>query len=416
VCRRLVCSIGGYADLRNAIESAKVDVLFLGGNVRGGDEFEQRVGDRYWFCRVVPLSADKPIGYLLVAQDWTNLRENPRQRVLPPIGAAVVVMALIGVLIPLAVSRYVSKPLAELSQKVMRFSSEDELANAGSDEVVLLSEEFQRLGDQLAKAHADLMGRHRHEIELNHRLERADRLATIGTLASGLAHEIGTPMGVIRTRTELLLQGKPSAEKTREGLEIVLSQIERISKIVRMLLDYARGREARRIGYDVRTILANALKLVEAQARQSRVRIVSECGASPLMVNCDPDQLQQVFVNLALNAFDAMATAGGILRVGASIQSDEYDKSAVRVSFEDTGPGVPREFRERLFDPFFSTKPPGKGTGMGLSVSQSIIRDHGGEIRFEAGFAGARFSIMLPMAQAAFAAGDTGAMQMERAK
>jgi signal transduction histidine kinase len=157
----------------------------------------------------------------------------------------------------------------------MRFSTDDEIASAGGDEVKMLSDEFQRLDNQLTKAHADLLGRHRYELELNHRLQRADRLATIGTLASGLAHEIGTPMGVIRTRTELLLQGRPLAEKTREGLEIVLSQIERISKIVRMLLDYAREREARRVKYDVRIIIEQALKLVEAQAKQGRVRIVS---------------------------------------------------------------------------------------------------------------------------------------------
>jgi two-component system, NtrC family, sensor kinase len=374
----------------------------------GSLEFEQRVADRYWFCRVVPLSADKPIGYLLVAQDWTNIGENLRQRMLPPVGAALVVMALIGALIPMVVSRYVSKPLAELSRKVMRFSTDDEVANAG-DEVKLLSEEFQRLGDQLTRAHADLLGRHRYELELNHRLQRADRLATIGTLASGLAHEIGTPMGVMRTRTELLLQGNPSAEKTREGLEIVLGQIERISKIVRMLLDYARGREARRVRYDLRIIIEHVLKLVETQAKRGSVRILLQTGTSPLTVECDPDQLQQVFVNLALNAFDAMAPTGGTLKVDTSIETKEHDSSVVKVSFEDTGPGVPQEFRERLFDPFFTTKPPGKGTGMGLSVSQSIIRDHKGEITFEAGSAGARFSVMLPMA-------NRGALQMERAK
>jgi two-component system NtrC family sensor kinase len=381
----------------------------------GSFEFEKQDGDRYWFCRIVPLNGDSG-GYLAVAQDWTSIGENLRSRLMPPVGAAVVVIALLLVIIPILVSRYVSRPLAELSQKVMRFSSDDEIANAGVDEVKLLSEEFQRLGEQLTKAHAELLRRHRYELELNHRLQRADRLATIGTLASGLAHEIGTPMGVIRTRTELLLQGKASPEKTRDGLEIILGQIDRISKIVRMLLDYARGREARRVMYNVQVIVERALKLVDAQARQAQIRIVSHCRAQPLTVECDPDQLQQVFVNLALNAFDAMAPAGGILTVETSTESREHDGSIVKIVFEDTGPGVPREFRERLFDPFFTTKPPGKGTGMGLSVSQSIVRDHNGEIILEGGSAGARFSVILPLATAGEVRGDPQASQMERAK
>ncbi|MGH7987703.1 MAG: sensor histidine kinase [Candidatus Binataceae bacterium] len=344
----------------------------------------------------MPLSAGKPIAYLLVAQDWSGLGENLRQRMLPPIGAALIVVALIAALIPILVSRYVSKPLADLSRKVVHFS-EDEPGDGTEDEVKLISEEFQRLDQQLTRAHSDLLERYRYQLELDRRLQRADRLATIGTLASGLAHEIGTPMGVIRTRTELLLQGSPNVEKVRESLEVVLGQIDRISKIVRMLLDYARGRESRRACYDVRTVIGHVLKLVEAEAKRGGIRIIAELGDRPLLVECDADQLQQVFVNLAVNAFDAMAPSGGTLRVSATIVQKDSRRDSLRVIFEDSGPGVPREFREQLFDPFFTTKPPGKGTGMGLAVSQSIMRDHGGQISYEASAAGARFSVTIPM-------------------
>jgi len=155
------------------------------------------------------------------------------------------------------------------------------------------------------------------------------------------------------------------------------------------------------------------LKLVEAQAKRSNVRIVLEPNAERLMVQCDPHQLQQVFVNLAINAFDAMAPDGGTLTVNSSINR-KRNISVVRVSFQDTGCGVPAEFRDRLFDPFFTTKPPGKGTGMGLSVSQSIIRDHRGELTFEAEASGARFSVELPMTQAHLASDEIGLAQMER--
>jgi signal transduction histidine kinase len=142
--------------------------------------------------------------------------------------------------------------LAELTEKVMRFPKEDELGRGlAGDEVRMLTEEFWRLDDQLTKARADLLERHRRELELERRLQHAERLATIGTLASGLAHEIGTPMGVIRARAEYLLQIKPAPAKNQEGLEIIVGQIDRISRIVRMLLDYARAR-----GHDLSVAIA----------------------------------------------------------------------------------------------------------------------------------------------------------------
>ena len=373
----------------------------IGDNVTGdiGFDFEQSVGDRYWFCRIVPLNSDKLIGYLLVAQDWTDIDEDVRQRMLPPVGAALLVTALIAALIPVLVNRYVSQPLAELSRRVLRFSGGEELGkSSASDEVKLLSEEFQRLDQRLTKAHEDLLERHRYELELDRRLQRADRLATIGTLASGLAHEIGTPMAVIRARTELLLEGNPSSEKTREGLEIILSQIDRITRIVRMLLDYARSREPIRAKHDVRTIIEHVLKLVETEGKRRGVRVIMEPSNGPLTVECDAEQLQQVFINLAINAFDAMAPSGGTLRVSTEVEQKDHHTRIVKSTFEDNGSGVPPQFQEHLFDPFFTTKPPGKGTGMGLSVSQAIIRDHNGEISFDSEPSSTRFYVRIPMA------------------
>src|SRR6516165_7351683 len=205
---------------------------------KDGFDFEASIGDSYWFCRDV------------------------RQRMLPPVGAAVLMIALIAVLIPVLVSRYVSRPLAELSRRVLRYSGGEDGNNAANNEVQLLGEEFQRLDQRLIKAHEDSLERHRYELELERRLQRADRLATIGTLASGLAHEIGTPMGVVRSRAELLLEGNTLPEKIREGLEIILKQIERVSRIVTMLLDYARSRESHRAENDIQIILDHVLKLL----------------------------------------------------------------------------------------------------------------------------------------------------------
>jgi signal transduction histidine kinase len=166
---------------------------------------------------------------------------------------------------------------------------------------------------------------------------------------------------------------------------------------VRMLLDFGRRREPIRVTSDVRSIVQRTLHLLETEAERRNIRLLSDLGPAPLLVDCDVDQMQQVFVNLGMNALDAMAQTGGVLRVSAEpIMADGREQ--VRLCFEDDGPGVSEEVRERVFDPFFTTKDPGKGTGMGLAVSQSIMRDHDGDIALEPRPRGARFVVTLARA------------------
>jgi signal transduction histidine kinase len=369
---------------------------------RGFVEYERTTSGRTWFCRVVPLlgtQSHQSFGYLLVGQDWTDISEDLKFRTIVSAIAALSLIAAIALTIPLAIRRYVSRPLAELSRKVMRFSGEDEPDRGiGGDEVRMLTEEFSRLDDQLANARNDLLEKYRRELELERRLQHADRLATIGTLASGLAHEIGTPMGVIRARAEYLRHSKPAPAKVQEGLEIIINQIDRISRIVRMLLDYASTRESLRVASDVRPIVEHALKLIETEAARRNVQVVTDLETEPLVLQCNADQLQQVFVNVAMNALDAMALTGGTLRVWARIMG-HGGASRLVLTFEDTGPGIPPEHQTQVFDPFFTTKEPGKGTGMGLAVSQSIIRDHNGEITLESRPSGTRFVVAMPIAR-----------------
>ncbi len=366
----------------------------------GSVEFEGWVGKRYWFYRLVRLDVvphAKP-AYLLVAQDWTNISEDLRDRMLTSVIAGLLVVAMIATIIPYVVRRYVSNPLAELSRRVVRFSKDGELERSLSgDELKLLTQEFRRLDDQLMNARADLMKRHNRELALERQLQRAERLATIGTLASGLAHEIGTPMGVIRGRAEYLLHGQLEPAMHRNGLQIIIKQIDRISRIVRMLLDYAREGESVRAVYDVRSVVEHALSLTETEAKGRGVTIKADLGDQAVPIRCDADQLQQVFINLIMNALDAMTPEGGSLEVRTTIENDIAVAHMAKISFEDTGPGVALENRARVFDPFFTTKEPGKGTGMGLAVSQSIVRDHEGEIALQTGPAGTRFTISIPI-------------------
>jgi two-component system NtrC family sensor kinase len=380
----------------------------------GSIEFERWVANRYWFCRLIKLDVvapSKPV-YLLLTQDWTNISEDLQGRDLVSVMAALVVVGVIATIIPYLVRRYVSDPLGELSRKVMRFSKDGEFErDLAGDELKLLSQEFRRLDEQLTNARADLMTRHKRELTLERQLQRAERLATIGTLASGLAHEIGTPMGVIRGRAEYLLHGQPEPAMTRKGLQIIISQIDRVSRIVRMLLDYARECESLRVNCDVRSVIERALNLMENEAKRRGITIKMDLGDVPILTECDADQLQQVFINLTMNALDAMPEAGS-LEVRARLEQGNGIAPIARITFKDTGPGVPPENRARVFDPFFTTKDVGKGTGMGLAVSQSIVRDHDGEITLETGPTGTSFTISMPIALSA--AGPHAAATMER--
>ncbi len=263
--------------------------------------------------------------------------------------------------------------------------------------------EFRKLGDELTKARADLLEKHRSEIEFpERRLLHSDRLATIGSLAAGLAHEIGTPMGVIRGRAEYLAHSRIDPLKTAEGLEIIITQIDRITSIVRMLLDYSRYRESLKMTADLRPIVQRSIHLIETEATKRGVMVHTETGDQPLLIDCDPDQLQQVFVNLGINALDAMRAAGGKLTVTARTDRDN-GVAHVTVVFEDTGPGIPEPNRGRIFDPFFTTKEPGKGTGMGLAICQTIVQSHDGEIGFESSSGGTRFFVSFPRSHRAVA-------------
>jgi signal transduction histidine kinase len=365
-----------------------------------GAEFMVERGVTYWFCRLVALHSHsgQPDGILLIGQRWNDVENDLRTRVETAVIASLIVAFFIAIVIPVVSHRYVARPLAELSDRVKRLSSDEQLDPAGTgDEVEFLSEEFRRLALELDTARARLVDEGERKLDLERQLRRADKLAAIGTLASGLAHEIGTPLNVIRGRAEHLLTNRQNPPRTAEGLEIIINQIDRISRIVRMLLNLGSGRERSFMVCDLRQIVQRTLALLETEAARRGVACEVDLGDAPLPVRCDADQLQQVFVNLGVNALDAM-DGGGTLTVAARLLDGGVHR-AIRIVFADTGPGISPEIRARIFDPFFTTKEPGKGTGMGLAVSEAIIRDHEGEIAVESADSGARIAITLPLAE-----------------
>jgi len=205
------------------------------------------------------------------------------------------------------------------------------------------------------------------------RARAAEDLASIATLVAGLAHEIGTPMGVIRGHAEAL-GSAVEGERAQWRLRTILEQIDRISSIIQSLLNIARPHETVRVSVDLAELLDTALAFLSQKLERRGVEVERSYAAVPEIAG-DPDKLQQLFLNLFLNAIDAMPE-GGTLRI--ALRADGPD--AVEITVADTGIGIAPRDLEQLFKPFFTTKPPGRGGGLGLVVVQGIVADHSGRI------------------------------------
>lgn len=228
-------------------------------------------------------------------------------------------------------------------------------------------------------------------------LIQSEKLASIGQLAGGVAHEINNPLLVILGRAELALDKVTEDHPAKKDLDVIHTQTERIAEIVRNLLNFSRTSkigDSREV--DVNQIIERTLSLTEAQMIKARISVTRELSDDLPMLQGNPGQLQQVFVNIAINAYQAMAKIGGAFTVSTKNLGDH-----VLIKFSDTGPGISPEDIETIFEPFYTTKDEMEGTGLGLAISRGIIHAHGGKI--EAGGEhgnGAVFTVELPTTEA----------------
>lgn len=231
-------------------------------------------------------------------------------------------------------------------------------------------------------------------IQMESQLRQTERLAELGTLAAGMAHEIGTPMNVILGRAEFLMR-KTSEAPTQKGLATIVAQVERITKIMTQLLSFARRRPLERRSLDLASVIHDILDVVRERMERGSIRLETAMSTHVPNVFADRDQMGQVLLNLVFNAIQAMPN-GGTLGVGLSSGTH-----AVTLSVSDTGCGIPPENIPKLFTPFFTTKPVGEGTGLGLTVAHGIIQEHEGSIWVESEpEKGTTFHISLPIYQA----------------
>lgn len=235
---------------------------------------------------------------------------------------------------------------------------------------------------------------------LAEQLLQQEKLAAIGQLVSGVAHELNNPLAGVMAYTELLITSSLAAEEpeTRQALETIRHEAMRASKIVSHLLTFARRQPSERVEVDLNGIVNDTLALRRYAIRTAQIELDVELDPALPRTWADPFQLQQVLLNLLTNAEQALSDWAGVRRIAVRTRR-EGDRLVIAVS--DSGPGVPPEQRDRIFNPFFTTKPVGQGTGLGLSISDGIVREHGGRIRVESqGGEGATFVVEVPLVPA----------------
>lgn len=305
----------------------------------------------------------------------------------------------------LMTSRMVRGPLAQLAGQA-RAVAEGDLGRRvdvqGSDEVVALCVEMNRMCERLEAAweHANVEALARADAIAQ--LRHADRLAAVGLIASSVAHELGTPINVIKGHSQLIGEGgvDPTAE---QHLGVIHDQCLRMTGILRRLVDFSRPKHNATEHCVVSVVVKSTLEMIEPMARRARVHLQAQSGEGELAVAIAAPALQQVLLNLLVNALEAAPRGSGI-QIRTRIESDRRrgsradEQQVARIDLSDQGPGIPAELRQRIFEPFFTTKESHGGTGLGLFITNGIVTDHGGWLDVQTGAAGGTtFSVYLPL-------------------
>ncbi len=361
----------------------------------------------------VPVRPDGDLeGVVEIAGSLKDQQDYVDRSIITTLAAAAGTLAATALILFIVGAWFVRRPTSQLisgASRIGRGDLDTVISLPQRDELGRLAAALDQMRGNLAAARARVESevaarteaQVRAEIERERRkeavdqLRHADRLAVVGRLASSLVHELGAPLQVIAGRARMIERDSAAPAQVMENARIAREQSERITQIVRRLLDFSRkgGKPGDRAV--VTEVVQRTTQLLEPIAEHAKVNLVVDAQASDRapVVRGDAAQLQQVLVNLAINAVHAMPD-GGTLTVRST-----SDGERARIDVEDTGVGMSDETKRRLFVPFFTTKPPGQGTGLGLCVADEIVKSCGGTLRVESEVGkGSRFTVELPLA------------------
>ncbi len=304
-------------------------------------------------------------------------------------------ITLIGVLASMTLSYFISRTISVSINKLASASREIAHGNLEAKVEIKSNDELHELADTFNFMTSALKERDQKLKEFTtKKIMESERLALIGQLAANVAHELNNPLQGIVAYSHLLLEKMPEENSTRQSVQKIVAQANRCTETIRGLLDFSRQRKPLKQPSSVNLILEECVSLVEDQALFHNIQIIRDFQNNLPLVVVDPAQIQQVFMNMIINAAEAMDGSG---RLTLAARSNPV-KKCVEVDFTDTGHGIGEENVERIFDPFFTTKEVGHGTGLGLAISYGVVKEHKGTISVESEIGkGTTFTVRLPL-------------------
>ncbi|NNE65285.1 MAG: HAMP domain-containing protein [Pyrinomonadaceae bacterium] len=305
-----------------------------------------------------------------------------------------ITFSLISALVPnlllvLLIVRSISRPLQRIALAAVKvteggYGTEVDMRKS-NDEIGILADSFNEMSRKMATDIEQLKS-------LNERLIRTEKLAAMGTLSAGVAHEVNNPLASISSLIQMLQRGDNLDAGTRDKLDTIATQIERIKRVTNDMMEFGRVRPAEKNRDDINGIIVNAVRLAKFDKSFQSLDLELELSEEMPKALVDPDQIQQVVLNLLLNSRDAMPN-GGKLKIATGIVGD-----SISIVIDDTGTGISHEDLKRVFDPFYSTKSSATGTGLGLAVCYGIVTSHGGTIEASSDHGkGTSFTVLLPI-------------------
>ena len=387
------------------ISRAKLGPVIHGQGISLKKRVETGVGHRYTY---VPVSINNMRnGALELSESLLGLTDYTHETVIRSFVLAGVMLSLSWILMRVLSLRFVGSPLNQLIEKTRRIGAGDlsgDLVLDGKDELSRLASAMNRMCSQLAAAKEAILAETEARISALEQLRHTERLATLGRLSSGIAHELGTPLNVISGRAKLVASGNQDKEEIVECSRIIGEQAERMTKLIRQFLDFARRRTPKKSPVDLQLLAGQIIEMLNSNAAKLGVSLELVKNSDIPFVSIDSSQIQQVLMNLVMNGIQAMPQ-GGHLEVRLSLecvrppfQTSGEKKESLAIYVTDEGEGISQENMNHLFEPFFTTKETGKGTGLGLSIAHGIVEEHGGwiDVESEPG-KGSCFTVFLPV-------------------
>ena len=363
-------------------------------------------GQGYFYSYFPVATGDQRPGGLEVREPLSQLDRLARGALIRMVGLTGLLVLLSGCgTLSLGV-KLIGRPLNQVVKKMRRVGAgdfSDPLFLSGHGELDELAAGLNTMCEQLDEAWAKVRSETEARIAALEQLRHEDRLKTVGKLASGIAHELGTPLNVISGYADMITGGSLSSRETIESAQTIKTQSERIANIIRRLLDFARRRPGQRTVVDLQQLAHQTLDMMVPLARQQDVKLILADGNATAVVKVDVEQIRQVLLNLITNAVQATSRGGSVVVAIGPAEARPPEGHADRggqyvcLSVLDEGQGICEEDLVHIFEPFFTTKGASRGTGLGLSIAEGIVREHGGWIAVESALGkGSWFYVYLP--------------------